>query len=441
MDANSLTTEQLLEATKKYFPPKPDTGLSAIAAIKAAKENLGSRAKHAERLLDEVLPQTFQFLEVAHSMRAESQEDFRLPSDAHDLTWEQVVEQLEKNLDDMANSDSPSVKRAYHLARVRSWLYPKPTDEFLAIEAWNKIHEAEYLTPTEKGSVIFGSQSYDVDCKRFCFKQSDANEICGQAREICNKMASMMASHNEPKNDPPQPRPTPKALSKISAKAVWHKHSAGKFELCLPPNGNGLARVLYMESQPTEKNGPMLVVADTKGIPEFRAGEHLPLSAIQDDNGDFRKGLRIILDPTSGSDMAEKQRHFERLGEMLKKAFAIVLTPEVLKEIDPVDFLRGATGEASIEFPATFEWRPKGDHEGNVDFDNLAIRWARNQDGQIALLEIVSGGRKAQKVFGENIGEFQDPGTNFWGVKPFVCGLLLRACYGALVLGKTSNEE
>jgi len=432
MDAKkeSLTAQQLLDAVENNPLQEPaKSGLSAIAAIKAMRAHAEALATTANKLLDEIFPEAFQFLAEANLLQKKSKDSFQQPSDVDGLTWGQVVARIEGALNEKSNSPVSAIKRAYHLARVRSWLYP--SDGTQASEVWQKICQAGYLSPMEHGPVVFENQPYGVDCQKFSFEPQDANEIVRLSQKVCDKIASKNVAHNNLRK---QEAPV-QALEKVSAEDVWFNHAFGKFELSLSPNGNGSAKKLFMESRPSDKNGPVLIITDEKGLPEFHSGESISLSAIQDEEGALRDGLKVVLAPCAGTAIAERQIHLERLSNALKDGFRLAIDKESSwQEIAPVDFLCGSVGKSDVGYPDVFKWEPKDRKEECAEFENLVLRWARDEEGQVALLSIVSGGKKAKKLFGSHIGKFQDPGENFWGVEPFVCGLFLRACYKKLVL-------
>jgi hypothetical protein len=433
-----LTTQQLLAAVEESpTQEQPKAGMSAIAAIKAAKSNVVALSNFAERLLKYVLPQVFQFLTEAYLLRDESPDIFQQPSDIEGQTWEMVVERIENALKHKANDDVPVITRAYHLARVRYWLYPKPSDETQSLIIWNNLCKEGYLCPMENGPVIFGSQCYGVDSKKFSFEQCDVNEITRLSQEICEKVLSAIAARNKPEEK--QVKPAPIILQKVSALDVWHNRVYGTFELFFSSNGHGSVRKLFMESQPSGKNGPVLVITDSEGFSEIRSGESIPLSAIQNDDGSMRDGLKITVSSLPSD--ADKRCRVAYFGDVLKQGFSSALkaTGRLEQEITPVYFLLGGVGQADITYPGTFEWRPNGNMAENIDFSNLTLRFARNAKHQIALTKVISGGYKAKEIFGKYIGEFLDTDDRFQNLEPLACGVFLRACYGKLVLETSSR--
>jgi hypothetical protein len=111
-------------------------------------------------------------------------------------------------------------------------------------------------------------------------------------------------------------------------------------------------------------------------------------------------------------------------------------------EIEPEKFLRGTGGAGSsvITYPGTFKWQPPHEPADAVQFKNLSLRFARNCEGEIAVMEILSGGENAKNIFGESIGKFYDPSKCFLGMEPFAVCLFLRACYSKLVLKKEKER-
>ena len=422
---NEMTTQELLSAVEENPPMERPQRLSAIEALRWAQNNAQSVANFAERLLTCVLPQVFQFLAVA----TESSEILKQPSDVEGLTWEQVVERISNALAKISANNTPAIKRAYNLASARSWLYPEPEDEAQAHKAWENLCASGYLSQIDNGPVIFGLHSYGVDCQKFCFEPQDVREITRLAQKICDKMASAMAVRNEPK---PKPALAPMVLEEVSALDVWRNHAFGKFVLVFP-NSLGHARKLSMESQPTANNGPVLIIIHSEGLPEFNSGESLSLSAIQDADGKIRTGLKLNLISASATDTTGKRDQIAHLGETLKAGFQMALeaAKKAEQEINPVDFLRGNIGVSNVEYPGAFRWEPRDPSE-KVEFaSHLALRCARNEKGQIALVKIISGGKKAEKLFGAKLGQFQDPGHAFEDIEPRAFSVFLRACYGS----------
>jgi len=439
--SNELTTQQMLDSLQVPAPKPPEKGLSALVALKAAGANAEDMKRFAENLLYAALPQIFEFIDEAHSFNNDALSG---PSDIEGMSWMQFVARMEKLLEILDNHKLPKIRRAVHLARVRRWLKPDMDDETQVLAAWRKIVEAKYLCEMENGQIPFGTQRFGVSI-RFCFEEPDINEIARHSRTIADKVyksfGELLTTPELDCEKPAlKPAPTPRpVLKKVSAAEVWKKRAAGKFELVVSNGNNGHARkiVLAMESQPTAGNGPVLVITDP-GASAFRGGESILLSAIQDESGEFRDGLKVAVDPSSPN-ASEKMRVLESIGKMLKTGFRTVLEAEE-REIDAANFLCGDIGQSDIAFPERFEWNPPDGSEQQV-FDGLTLRWARNIEGKVALLKIVSGGKKAELLFGENIGEFQEPGQAFLGVKPLASRNFLKACFKKLVLEKTGSRS
>ena len=147
----------------------------------------------------------------------------------------------------------------------------------------------------------------------------------------------------------------------------------------------------------------------------------------------------MVIQGSSDKDRIEKQFHAERLCSFLKQGFYLAIGAANLPEISPEEFLTGGIGECEITYPETFSWDPPNHPDQFLDFENLTLRWARNNEGEIALLKVVSGGKKAKKLFGTHTKEWQECGSKFEGLDPFPCQLFLRACYKMFILKREAS--
>lgn len=219
----------------------------------------------------------------------------------------------------------------------------------------------------------------------------------------------------------PIPQAPTCTLEPVSAREVWTNHAPGKFELMLPVNFSGKIVTLQMECHLTPNNGPILVVANAGSL--AFSGNSISLSAIQDERGNFRNEVKVSFVPFGG-DMEVKQKRLEALADILLRAFRYMFD---LPEISPQEFLRSKSGKTVLSFSG-FEWKQEPPKQ-NLHFDSLSMRWTRDRSGQIALLEVISGGAAAQELFGKAIGKFQTHGEKFKGIEPSACAVFLKACY------------
>lgn len=414
----SAEMSRVLEEALVGVPPvEHDPGTSALQALRASQERREEIARRADALL-ETMPSILAFVAVAAGLGEDVLGD---ASDMSGLTWKQVFERLAAGMQNCLSSDNPAVRRAVCLPMLRRRLdCPEATQqEVKAVLEW--AHQQGFLVLTDEGahklSDSFGLTAEDKAQLAPLLTALEGNIPKKAKPAKIPKLAKAAEAQASMAQEPPR------ADRDITPGKAWRREFRGQFKLEVPANGGGSkGGILTMEAQ---DHGMLFVVAATNGFRDLES-RAMPLSCLQDKEGDLRDNLVLVPPPLPPERLDQWKSQMERLGGILQRGFRAAL--EGKKDMSPAEFLtnNGPVGDSLITFK-DFNWEPQGSDEERF-FPELSLRFRRRDDGNIALVEILTP--EAEGLLEWVLDRYQDPGQSFMGMGPLIVRNFLRAAHG-----------
>lgn len=417
MEQTELTVTQMLAELKAE--PKKIAG--EIGATKSLTARVTEILERAERLGTIVVPQVQTYLSSIRDGCRQISGFLDIPCDQlPEETYGGVALKLEAELAELKQDHLLPIQRAVHFTTLRHRL----KDGQEGTMDW-AIKE-EYLCPAADGPVVLQGVAYAVT-NQFGLTAKDRAELT----QLFNALRGMQLKGVEERHtaklatpQAPEPRPV---MREINARDAW-SGAAGRFQLLIPANGDE-GGMLQIESRLNGGRGIVLEVTGASNGYSSLQGAIIPLAAIKCDDGKIMDGLRIVPPNLCEEDLKQWQREMDKLGTALKNGFRPILANGD-SEIDSRAFLEtGTVGSSTLTLKGDFKWEsPRG---GRTKIAGLSLRFSRQSDGQIALTKIVSGGSKADKLFGEALGQYHDPGEErFSNMEPRQIKAFLRLLYG-----------
>ncbi|MDZ4246472.1 MAG: hypothetical protein U1D67_05050, partial [Dehalococcoidia bacterium] len=348
-----------------------------------------------------------------------------LSSDVDGETWGSVCGRIKRAINNKLSSTNPSERRAVCLPMIRHRFNLPTCNQELAKVALDWAVEQKFLLPNKQGTVCSGRRRFNIS-EGFGLTAEDKENIAGWLKALAGEAEKVEPEKKPAVSVPPKPRVT---NQRITAGEAW-RGELGWFELWIPPvNGNKKGYTLYLKSL---EGGHLFVDTADNGPADLESAS-IHISAIKDERGNVRPFLKLIPPPLSTDGLKKWQAQKERLGGVLQDGFRAVVHGQ--KDMDPRHFLiTDVVGDSVLVFNGGFNWNPRNSEDQAV-FSDLTLRFARRDDGQIALTEIVSP--DAQDMLKEYLGQYRDPGQAFSLVKPLLCRVFLRAVYGQVVQGRS----
>ncbi len=420
---DNLTTAQMLEVLRDEFLQtslaKHRSGVGALEALKASATAANAVSDRIERLSG-AIPQILVFLDEARAI----QEDLEnLSSDVEGKTWAEIVGVLEAGISAKLSSSDLRVRRAVFLAMVFHWCRQAKSGK--AGTVLDLMLKWKFLIPGDKGSVRFQKNRRFKISDDFGLKPKDKESLVLRLKGLYEDTQVEEAKEAKPKEAPAPPALRAIVSREITPGQAW-RGEVGNFRLHIPSVNGDPHEDLDLESQ----EGSQLFVAKASGRLRYLESTSIPLSAIKDDSGGVRDGLKLVPPPLEPRALQRWKNQKEGLGFALQRGFKAVL--EGQKDMDPRVFLStNAVGDAVLTFEGLFRWEPERDPEDWETFEDLTLRFARRDDGKLALIEVVS--EEARERLEGEVGQWRTPGEAFLKMQPFFLRLFLRAVYGQVV--------
>lgn len=425
----TMTTAELLSAlaldkkeNEEQQQQPYQSNMTAMQAVRAAAEQARQTPAYIQRL-EAAMPHVLELCQFI----SDNQDIFNIPSDLGERSWGDIMGWIDNKCIGILEGPDEKAKRIVYLESMK-YRFRDSITRSDAEAAINRCFEQGFLLPCQDGGLAIGKRKFQIPNK-FGLTREDETVIFSKI----NKAFAVKESE-KPKRPTVSP-PKRNGNKKITASQAW-KGEWGKFELHIPPNGTRKAGTLQMELQ----DGQILFVSQaSNGLADLENGA-IRLSALKDESGKPNFGhLKIVPPDYLTADKArEWQDKMERLGTILLCGFQA--TVEGQYDIDPKEFLtRDLVGDSILVYDGEFEWHPYNEDEGWV-FEDLALRFHRRDDHQIALVEILPEEAENFPVLKNAIGKYHEPGERFSGVEPLFCRNFLKAVFKQVVLGRYNED-
>lgn len=410
---------ELLEAEPKSDSHKP--GMAALAAFRGLC--VAEEAQKCAGLLLRAMPEILCLVDMVE----EHPEEARTESDIEGLNWQQVAIRLRQGIKSKLAARSPALRRAVALPLLKHKLDVQDTGEGTATALLDWTVQEKFLALESSGFAAFRGLKYAIS-HDFGLTDQDREEVRELVAGLCRKAKNAKPAPAKQAESVPPVKPA-QYTGPITGGEAWFDGKPGRFKLPIPPaNGHDRGGSLEMESQP---DGFLLVAGASNGFKDLES-ESLPFAAIKAADGSLRQEPDFP-EPLPHPDRHERRK---RLAKVLIRGFGVAL--QVRHDIDPREFLSSeVVGDSLIKFEGVFRWKSVNDQADWASFKDLALRFSRRYDGQVAVIEIPP---ELESRLGPEVGKYHKHGYAFSGMPLFLM-LFLKASYGQVVQAKKSADD
>jgi len=428
MEKTTMTTAELLSvlalegAIKQEFAGHLyPSDISAITALDSAIERNNEVPEYIQRL-KKAVPIAMEIYEkiIGNPTVAD------YPSDIKEKSWGNIMNEISTGLDYILTTCSDLKAKRIVCLEMMKYFFRNGTTQLQAEGFINKCFEKGFFVKGTEGGVMVGKRRF-IFSDKFGLTSDDKLDIISSIKSI------IAPEKSEEKPFVPASPPKRNGTDKITASQAW-KGKLGKFELHIPPSGNRKAGVLQMELQ----DGKILFVSEaSNGLADLKT-QSIALSTLKSSGKLSPDCLKIVPPNHLYGDKLEKWlNRTERLASILLCGFQAAV--EGQHNINPKEFLTtNVVGDSELTFVGDFDWQPDNENDAGT-FNNLSLRFRRQDDGQIALIEIVSEEAQDFPLLASAIRVYCQPGQAFNKMYPVFCRAFLRAVYKQVVMGRYEN--
>jgi hypothetical protein len=392
--------------------------MTAMQAVKAAAEQARQVPAYIQQL-ETAMPHILELCQFI----SDNRDVYDVPSDVG-KPWGEVMGWILSKVVMILNGNNDKARRTVYLETIK-YKFKDGITQSQAVKEIDWCFEQGFFIPSPAGEVVAGKRRFEIP-KKFGLTDEEKLKVASRVQK-----AFVPKAVAAPKKPAPPAKPKSASTDKITAGQAW-RGKLGKFELHIPPNGTRKAGTLQMELQ----DGQILFVSEaSNGLADLE-NLSIQLSALKDKSGKPDPvSLKVVPPDHLFGDALEKwQMKAERLGAILVYGFQAAI--EGQHNIDPKEFLTtNVVGDSELTFVGPFDWRPNDPEDEGV-FPDLTLRFHRRDDGQIALVEIVSEEAQDFPLLEEVIGKYCEPGQAFTKMYPAFLKAFLRAVYRQVVQGR-----
>lgn len=394
--------------------------MTAMQAVKAAAEQARQVPAYIQQL-ETAMPHILELCQFI----SDNRDVYDVPSDVG-KPWGEVMGWILSKVVMILNGNNDKARRTVYLETIK-YKFKDGITQSQAVKEIDWCFEQGFFIPSPAGEVVAGKRRFEIP-KKFGLTDEEKLKVASRVQK-----AFVPKAVAAPKKPAPPAKPKSASTDKITAGQAW-RGKLGKFELHIPPNGTRKAGTLQMELQ----DGQILFVSEaSNGLADLKT-QSIALSTLKSSGKLSPDCLKIVPPNHLYGDKLEKWlNRTERLASILLCGFQAAV--EGQHNINPKEFLTtNVVGDSELTFVGDFDWQPDNENDAGT-FNNLSLRFRRQDDGQIALIEIVSEEAQDFPLLASAIRVYCQPGQAFNKMYPVFCRAFLRAVYKQVVMGRYEN--